>query len=60
MAQEYQPRRFFRHAPNHLLARYFAARNILSDVDFGALTETQVEPIYGAWLKLSDDARKEG
>jgi hypothetical protein len=28
-------------------------------VDFGALTETQVEPIYQAWLRLSDDTRKE-
>ncbi len=59
MAQEYQPRRFFRNAPNRLLQRYFAARNVLSEVDFGALSETQVEPIYEAWLKLSDDARKE-
>jgi hypothetical protein len=53
MAQEYQPRRFFRNAPNRLLERYFAVRNMLSEVDFGALTETQVEPIYQAWLKLS-------
>jgi hypothetical protein len=59
MVQEYQRRRFFRNAPNRLLQRYFAARNVLSEVDFGALTETQVEPIYEAWLKLSDDARKE-
>ena len=59
MAQEYQPRRFFRNAPNRLLQRYFAKHNVLSEVDFGALTETQVEPIYEAWLKLSDDARKE-
>jgi len=59
MAQEYQPRRFFRNAPNFLLRRYFAGHNVLSEVDFGALTETQVEPIYEAWLKLSDDVRKE-
>ncbi|MGH6796531.1 MAG: hypothetical protein ACREDH_15350 [Methylocella sp.] len=58
MAQEYPPRRFFRNAPNLLLQRYFGARNVLSEVDFGVLTETQVEPIYEAWLKLSDDARK--
>ena len=31
MAQEYQPRRFFRNAPNPLLRRYFAARNVLRD-----------------------------
>src|SRR3979411_189235 len=59
MVQEYQPRRFFRNAPNPLLQRYFAARNVLSGVDFGALPEPQVEPIYEAWIKLSDDARKE-
>ncbi len=58
MVQEYQPRRFFRNAPNRLLQRYFADRNVLSEVDFGALTETQVEPIYEAWLKLSDNIRK--
>jgi hypothetical protein len=33
--------------------------DVLADVDFGALTETQVEPIYEAWLKLSDDTLKE-
>jgi hypothetical protein len=59
MVQEYQPRRFFRNAPNLMLKRYFAVRKVLSEVDFGALTETQVEPIYEAWLKLSGDARKE-
>ena len=57
MAQEYQPKRFFRHAPNRLLKRYFAEHDVLADVDFGALTETQVEPIYEAWLKLPEDAR---
>jgi hypothetical protein len=33
--------------------------NVLSEVDFGALTETQIEPIYEGWLKLPCDARKE-
>ncbi len=59
MAQEYQPRRFFRRAPNRLLQRYFAERKVLADVDFGALTETQVEPIYEAWLKLPEEVRTE-
>jgi hypothetical protein len=58
MAQEYQPRRFFRNAPNLMLQQYFAARNVLSEVDFAALTETRIEPIYDVWLKLPDDARK--
>lgn len=59
MASQYQPRRFFRQAPHRLLKRFFAERKVLVEVDFGALTETQVEPIYDAWLKLSDDARKD-
>jgi hypothetical protein len=59
MASQYQPRRFFRHAPHRLLKRFFAERKVLVEVDFGALTETQVEPIYDAWLQLSDDARKD-
>jgi len=45
--------------PEPFAQRYFAARNLLIEVDFGALNETQVEPIYEAWLKLPDDARKE-
>ncbi len=59
MAQEYQPKRFFRHAPHRLLKRYFAERGVLAEVDFGKLTETQVEPIYEAWLNLPEDARNE-
>jgi len=59
MARQYQPRRFFRQAPNRLLRRYFAGRNVLADVDFDALTETQVEPIYKAWLNLAEDTRNE-
>ncbi|MGQ0618299.1 MAG: hypothetical protein ACT4QA_00035 [Panacagrimonas sp.] len=58
MAQDYQPRRFFRHAPNRLLKRYFFERGALAEVDFGELSETQVEPIYAAWLALSDEVRK--
>jgi len=58
MAQEYQPKRFFRHAPNRLLQRYFAERDVLADVDFGKLAETQVEPIYEAWLKLAEEVCK--
>lgn len=57
MAQDYQPRKFFRHAPNRLLKRYFAERGVMAEVDFGELSETDVEPIYGAWLYLPDEVR---
>jgi hypothetical protein len=59
MAHQYQPRRFFRNAPNRLLQQYFSSHKALEEVDFGALTETQVDPIYEAWLKLPEDVRNE-
>jgi len=59
MARQYQPRRFFRNVPNRLLEQYFARRGALADVDFGQLGETQVEPIYEAWLNLPEEARNE-
>jgi hypothetical protein len=59
MAHQYQPRRFFRNAPNRLLQQYFSNHKALEEVDFGALTETQVDPIYEAWLKLPEDVRNE-
>lgn len=59
MTRQYQPRRFFRNEPNRLLEQYFARRGVLTDVDFGQLGETQVEPIYEAWLRLTEDDRNE-
>ena len=55
MARHYQPKKFFRQAPNKLLKEYFRQRGILTEIDFSELGETQVEPIYGAWLKLPGD-----
>lgn len=57
MTRHYQPRSFFRRMPNRLLGQYFHAKNLLSEVDFSRLQETQTEPIYQAWLELSEDAR---
>lgn len=59
MAREYQPRQFFRQVPNHLLKRYFDGKNMLSEVNFTKLTETKIEPIHEAWLKLPDEARND-
>ncbi len=55
MASQYQHRQFFRRVPNALLARYFEAREVALDVDFGDLTETQVEPIFEAFTTLPVD-----
>src|SRR5215210_2660457 len=57
MARQYQPRQFFRHAPNRLLEHFVTRHSVLAEVDFGALTETQVKPIYEGWLKLSEEIR---
>ena len=59
MARQYQPKRFFRNVPNALLQRYFADRKVLTKVDFSALTETQIEPIYNAWLQLPEESRSQ-
>jgi len=34
MARHYQPRKFFRQAPNRLLKAYFDARGVLEGIDF--------------------------
>jgi hypothetical protein len=57
VARQYQPKRFFRDAPKRLLQKYFSRLKVLADVDFGALTKTQVDPIYEGWLKLPEDTR---
>ncbi|MBK7461456.1 MAG: hypothetical protein IPJ50_01090 [Betaproteobacteria bacterium] len=59
MSRQYSPRSFFRHAPNAMLKRYFAKHGVLTEYDFGAITETKIEPIYQAWLSLPDTQRGE-
>jgi len=58
MASDYNPRRFFRQVPNRLLQQYFAAQKVLGELDFASISETQIEPIYQAWLALPESARK--
>ena len=52
MASQYQHRQFFRRVPNALLARYFEARDVDLGVEFGDLTETQVEPVFEVFTAL--------
>jgi hypothetical protein len=59
MERQYQPNRFFRQVPNRLLEQYLTRRRVLADVNFGQLGETQVEPIYEAWLRLPEDVRND-
>ena len=57
MASQYQHRQFFRRVPNLLLAKYFEAKGIPLDVDFGKLKETEVEPIFAAFTALPEDTQ---
>lgn len=59
MAKQYSPHRFFRSVPNHFLKQYFDKRNLLGDVSFETLPETQVDTIYSAWLQLPEKERGE-
>ena len=57
MGRHYSTRDFFRQMPNRLLARYFAARGVLAEVDFAALSEAKPEPLFEAWLGLPENQR---
>lgn len=58
MARHYSTKSFFRQAPNALLARYFAERDLFGDVDFATLKETKPDALFEAWLALPEDQRK--
>ena len=57
MGRHYSTRDFFRQMPNRLLGRYFAARDVLAEVDFAALKETKPEALFAAWLELPEGQR---
>ncbi|MHB1175452.1 MAG: hypothetical protein ACYCZJ_10055 [Sulfuriferula sp.] len=59
MSRHYSPKNFFRNASNAFLKRYFTEHGVLLDMDFDALSETKVTPIYAAWLKLPEEVRNE-
>jgi hypothetical protein len=57
MARHYSTRDFFRQMPNTLLSRYFQGRDVLSDLDFASVEDTQPDELFAAWLVLPDDKR---
>jgi hypothetical protein len=59
MAHHYSTRSFFRQMPNALLARYFAARDVLQDFDFTGMKETKVDSLFDAWMELPEASRSE-
>ena len=58
MARHCSSKDFFRQMPNALLARYFNARGLLPDLDFGAMPEGKPEALFEAWAALSDEQRR--
>lgn len=55
--QQFAMRQFFRDAPIHLLERYFKGKDWLAGFDFAGFQPGNVEPLYGAWEALPDEAR---
>jgi len=58
MTNDYAPRQFLRQVLNALLREYFAHRNVLGDVDWDNLKETEIEPLYQKWWDLPELVRK--
>ncbi len=57
MAKHYSTKDFFRSTPNALLARYFAARDVLQDFDFAAMKETKIDALFEAWMAVPEAQR---
>ena len=57
MTRHYSTRDFFRQMPNALLARYFKAKELFSDLDFTAMREGKPDELFAAWQALPDARR---
>lgn len=58
MSRHYSVKDFFRQMPNSMLARYFAARGLCAEVDFGAMKEGKPDALFDAWMALPDEERR--
>lgn len=58
MSRHYSIKDFFRQVPNALLARYFGARGLLTELDFAAMPEAKPDELFGAWVYLDDAQRQ--
>lgn len=58
MTNEYAPRQFLRQVQNALLREYFTHRNVLGDIEWDQLKETEIEPVYEVWRGLPEPVRK--
>ena len=53
MSRNYSPKTFLRQMPNHILKEYFNRKDLLKDIDFDKLGETEIDSIFEAIDKLS-------
>lgn len=57
MTRQYSPKNFLRKTPNTLLKKYFDSKEVLQQIAWGELKETDTEPIIEALQELSNDDR---
>lgn len=57
MTRQYSPNNFLRKTPNTLLKKYFDSKEVLQQIAWGELKETDTEPIIEALQELSNDDR---
>jgi len=57
MAKTYSPKTFLRQTPNRILKDYFHGKDLLKNINFDELGETQINSIMEAWQELPDKQR---
>jgi len=57
MSRNYSPKTFLRQTPNHILREYFHRKDLLKEVDFDKLGDTEIEPIFEAIDNLPEKQR---
>lgn len=55
MSRNYAPKTFLRQTPNRIVKEYFHRKNLLNDIDFDTLGETEIDTIYAAMENLPDE-----
>lgn len=59
MSRQYHLRSFVRDAPNVFLRRYLAEKDVASQLDWDALGETEIEPIFQAIQETAPGVREQ-
>jgi hypothetical protein len=57
MSRNYSQKTFLRQTPNHILKEYLSRKDLLKDIDFDILRETEIDPIAMALDELPDQQR---